>query len=211
MVRLQRILLLRQLGLPLPVVRDVLDGQRDHVAALGGHLTQLAAQRDQLQRQIASVERTLHALRTGDEHGGGIMAQEMFDGFDHTQHRDEVEQRWGAQAYRRSDQWWRGLDEQGRADFQGRAEQLRSGWLAAWRAGEPVDGPVAAALAAQHVDWIAQGWGGGQPSAEALLGLADLYVADERFAAHYGGPEPAADVRDALRSQVAGAGPQSGR
>jgi len=31
------------------------------------------------------------------------MAEEAFDGFDHTVYKEEVEQRWGADAYARSD------------------------------------------------------------------------------------------------------------
>ena len=27
------------------------------------------------------------------------MAEEMFDGFDHTQYKEEVEERWGKEAY----------------------------------------------------------------------------------------------------------------
>jgi hypothetical protein len=33
-----------------------------------------------------------------------------------------------------------------------------------------------------------------------VLGLAEMYVADPRFAQNYGGPEGAAFVRDALRA-----------
>lgn len=40
-VRLQRILLLRDLGLGLPVIAEVLAGQRDTAAALRAHLTLL--------------------------------------------------------------------------------------------------------------------------------------------------------------------------
>ena len=39
------------------------------------------------------------------------MAQDMFDGFDHTQYKDEVEQRWGKDAYATSDAWWRGMSD----------------------------------------------------------------------------------------------------
>ena len=35
------------------------------------------------------------------------MAEQMFDGFDHTQYKDEVEERWGKDAYAKSDAWWR--------------------------------------------------------------------------------------------------------
>jgi DNA-binding transcriptional MerR regulator len=38
LVRLQRILLLRELGLGLPAIAEVLDGQRDSAAALETHL-----------------------------------------------------------------------------------------------------------------------------------------------------------------------------
>ena len=44
-----------------------------------------------LQRQIATVQRTLTRLNNG----GRLMASEMFDGFEHEQYKDEVEQRWG--------------------------------------------------------------------------------------------------------------------
>jgi hypothetical protein len=36
------------------------------------------------------------------------------------------------------------------------------------------------------------------PSADELTGLAEMYVADERFAANHGGAEGAGYVRDAL-------------
>jgi MerR family transcriptional regulator, thiopeptide resistance regulator len=54
------------------------------------------------------------------------------------------------------------------------------------------------ALAARHVDWIAAGWGGARPNPEQIVGLAQMYVADQRFADKYGGVEPAGYVRDAL-------------
>lgn len=39
------------------------------------------------------------------------MAEKMFDGFDHTQYKDEVEQRWGAEAYASGDRWWTGMTD----------------------------------------------------------------------------------------------------
>ena len=40
----------------------------------------------------------------------------------------------------------------------------------------------------------------GSVSQGYFLGLADLYVADDRFAANYGGTEGATYVRDAMRA-----------
>ena len=95
LVRLQRILLLRDLGLGLPAIAEVLDHEPDAEKALGRHLDWLRQEQDRLARQVASVRQTIEALKEG----GQIMAEKMFDGFDHTRYKDEVEERWGKDAY----------------------------------------------------------------------------------------------------------------
>ena len=193
LTRLQRILMLRQLGLGVAAIGEVLDAA-DDTAALRAHLEWLHAESVRLDRQIASVERTLTSIEKGEP----IMASDMLDGFDHTQYKDEVEQRWGAQAYADSDRWWRGLGAQGQQAFMDEHAAIAAAWADLRSAGAPVDGPQAQALAARHHAWIAAGWGNKPPSADQLAGLADMYVADERFAANYGGTEGATYVRDAL-------------
>ena len=47
--------------------------------------------------------------------------------------------------------------------------------------------PARAGLAARHTEWIAVGWGGRPVTADELRGLAEMYVADDRFSRHYGG------------------------
>ena len=56
LARLQRILMLRELGLGIPAIADVLAGQRDHAQALLSHLHWLQQEKDRLDRQIASVD-----------------------------------------------------------------------------------------------------------------------------------------------------------
>ena len=104
-MRLQRILLLRDLGLGLPAIAEILDHEPDAEQALGRHLDWLRQEQDRLARQIVSVRQTMEALKDG----GQIMAEHMFDGFDHTHYKDEVEERWGKDAYAKSDAWWRGM------------------------------------------------------------------------------------------------------
>ncbi|MCA5891858.1 MerR family transcriptional regulator [Isoptericola sp. NEAU-Y5] len=197
--RLQRILLLRDLGMPLTDIGTVLDEQTDEARALRGHLDQLRAERDRLARQIASVERTLTAV----EQGGRIMAEQMLDGFDHTQHKDEVTQRWGADAYATGDAWWRGLGEDGRKAWQARLQELNDAWIGAARRGVDPTSDEGQALAARHVEWLGAvpgtpGSEQGRPAKEYVVGLAEMYVADDRFAANYGGTDGATFVRDAL-------------
>jgi MerR family transcriptional regulator, thiopeptide resistance regulator len=199
LVRLQRILLLRELGLSLPVIKQVLAGGQGLTDALHTHLLLLEQERDRVERQIASVRRTIETKERGEP----LMAEDMFDGFDHTAHREEVEQRWGADAYAAGDRWWRGLSRDQRAAWQHQVAQLSADWQAAAREGIAPDSDAAQALAGRHVEWLGgipgtPGSGTGRPTKEYVVGLGEMYVADERFAANYGGAQGAAFVRDAL-------------
>lgn len=148
----------------------------------------------------ASVERTIVTL----EEGGQLVAEKMFDGFDHTQYRDEVEERWGKDAYAASDAWYRGMSEAERDAWKDRSATLGADWIAAAESGIAPDSDEAQALARRHVDLLAgipgtPGHGTSAPAEGYLTGLGDMYVADPRFAVNYGGVEGATFVRDALR------------
>lgn len=126
----------------------------------------------------------------------------MSDNDDHTRYRDEVERRWGAQAYRDGDRWWRGLDEGGKSRFREEHAGLALAWHEARTEGWSADDPRVQQIAQRHAAWISTGWGGRPVSADALRGLAQMYVDDERFAVHYGGADGARYVRDGLVAQA---------
>ena len=131
----------------------------------------------------------------------------MTTGFDHTQHRDEVVARWGADTYARSDAWWRGMGDDERAAWQAASEQLAADWIAAADSGADPRGEAAQALAERHVAWLRgiPGTPASEPGGDLVgyvTGLAEMYVADERFGANYGGPTGASFVRDALLTHV---------
>ncbi|MBI5160906.1 MAG: MerR family transcriptional regulator [Micrococcales bacterium] len=200
LVRLQRILLLRALGLGLPAIQQVLDGRRDDLAALRIHADALRAERDLLDRRIRAVETTVRRRQRGEE----LMAEESFDGFDHREYREEVEARWGSDAWRDSDAWWRSKSPAERAEWQKRQRGLAADWADAARRGLEPASEEAQGLARRHVDWLTAipgtpGYPDG-PSPRYLAGLADMYVADPRFAANYDGG--AEFVRDALHVYV---------
>lgn len=198
LVRLQRILLLRDLGLGLPAIRELLDREIDETAALRTHLGWLEQEQHRLHRQIQAVHATITALEGKET----LMAESMFDGFDHTQYKEEVEQRWGAEAYRAGDGWWRGKTPAERAAWRARSAALAAEWAdAAARRVDPA-GEEAQVLARRQVEWLDEVPGiprfGGHPAADYVRGLGEMYVADDRFAANYGGTIGAAFVRDAL-------------
>lgn len=210
LVRLQRILLLRELGLGLPQIATVLDPSRasrasdSEASALETHLAWLREEQDRLTRQIASVENTITALRGGEN----LMAENMFDGFDHTQYKDEVEQRWGTQAYADGDRWWRGMSDEERAAWQQRVSDLGRDWIAAAESGIDPASEEAQSLARRHVEWLTgvPGTPAAVPGGDVkgyVIGLGEMYVADPRFGANYatsdGSARGAEFVRDALR------------
>lgn len=194
LVRLQRILLLRDLGLGLPAIADVLAQATDPAGALRTHLDWLRREQDRLTLQIAAVEDTLNKLEGGEQ----LMAENMFDGFDHTKYKDEVEERWGADAYAKGDRWWRSMTAAEKADWKARSAALGSDWIAAAESGIAPDSDEAQAIARRHVEWLAAIPGTPGAVKEYLTGLGEMYVADERFAVNYGGGAGAEFVRDTL-------------
>lgn len=210
LVRLQRILLLRELGLGLPQIADILGPSTGSAAlvaeasALETHLALLREEQSRLMRQIASVESTITALRGGEE----LMAENMFDGFDHAQYKEEVEDRWGKKAYADSDRWWRGMTDAERVDWQQRVSDLGRDWIAAAEGGVDPASAEAQDIARRHVEWLTgiPGTPASAPSGDVkgyVTGLGEMYVADPRFGANYatsdGGTHGAEFVRDALR------------
>lgn len=204
LVRLQRILLLRELGLGLPQIADVLEREASEIPALESHLAWLRQEQDRLMRQVASVESTITALRGGER----LMAENMFDGFDHTQYKDEVEERWGKKAYADSDRWWRSMSADEKAAWQQRVSDLGRDWIAAAESGVAPESDEAQALARRHVEWLTgiPGTPASAPGGDVkgyVIGLGEMYVADPRFGRNYatavGGTAGAEFVRDALR------------
>lgn len=202
LLRLQRILVLRGLGVGLGRIARILDQTEgaDTADALAEHVVMLHEERDRLTRQIAAVEKTINAVKGGEE----LTMDTMFDGFDHTEYRDEVERRWGADAYARSDLWWRGMAADEKSAWQQHAADLARDWVRVAESGVATDSPSAQDLARRHVEWLGSipGTPTGTDVRAYVTGLGDLYVADPRFGANYataaGGSAGAEFVRAAL-------------
>ncbi len=198
LVRLQRILVMRELGLGIPAIREAIEQHTPDATALETHLGQLRREAKRIRALITAVETTLDALHTE----GTLMAETMFDGFQHAQYESEVRERWGDQAWEDGNAWWSALDPADRQGFLDRHLALQDAYDAAIAAGLDADAPQVQSIAQRHVEWIAAGWQGRTPDAAAVRGLADMYVADPRFAknytrAHENGAE---FVRDALHA-----------
>lgn len=196
LLRLQRILILRELGVGLAAIGAVLDARADVVDTLRQHVEQLERERERLATVAESVRTTIHTIQKGGE----LVADTMFNGFDHTQYREEVEERWGRKAYADADSWWRSLSAEQKQAHQDEVAALVADFADASERGLDVRSEEVQDLARRQYEWVGVGWGGSAPSAEAFTGLGQMYVDDPRFGATYSvdGRSFAAYVRDAM-------------
>jgi MerR family transcriptional regulator, thiopeptide resistance regulator len=182
LLRLQHVRLLRELGLGLDDVADVLDGATDEVDALRRHRERLLSEADRLLRLADTVEKTIKE-RTG---GTTVAAEELFDGFRHDPYAAEARERWGEQAVeaqRRAASW----DEATATRVRDEGEAIHQELAEALRAGSAPDDPAVQAVVARHHAWVSHFW---TPDAAAYAGLGRLYVDDERFTATIDAHEP---------------------
>lgn len=200
LLSLQQILAFKELGLGLSDIAAILNSDADPVARLQQLSAEFKMTMDRLERQRESIRRAIAIYQSG----GALVPEELFDDFDHSQFQPEVEERWGKQAYASSDQWWRSMSQSQRAAWQAAGRELASDWAQAAASGVDPSSAEAQALAARQDRWLSAipgtpGAGSGHADSAYLLGLGELYIADERFAANYGGQAGAAFVAASLQ------------
>jgi hypothetical protein len=132
------------------------------------------------------------------EGGEQLMADEVFDGFDHTQYEQEVTERWGRDAYVKGDRWWRSLSDADKRAFQQQQLDIAKDYGRAHLDGLTAGSDKVQEITRRHVDWLSIT---SEPSKEYLTGLGEMYVADPRFTANYDkhGAGTAEFIRDAMK------------
>ncbi len=180
LVRLQHILVLRELGVALDRIARIVntDDAEQVTALLTDHLAGLEAERERYARLAATVRRTIDSLQKGTT----MTAADRFDGFDNSEYEPEARERWGDAAVDSSNAKWKAMGADGQAKHHAEHVAIAEG-IAALAAddAEPSD-PRVQALVARHHAWVSVFW---TPGAEAYQGLGEMYVMDHRFRANY--------------------------
>jgi len=204
--RLQRILLLRETGMPLADIAGVLDASTTPQAeteALTGHLEHLAQERAALDRRIKAVEHTLSMRRQGREPRMDVMLEGFNDRYE-----EEVVERWGRDAFDASNQWWHGKSVQQQKEWKARADALLARWRVIQQEGHELDSAKAQEHAAVHVEWFKEipgtptHAGDTAKSVDMIQGLADQYDTNPDFHVAFGTPAAARFAANALRLHV---------
>ena len=186
--RLQQILFYRQLGLPLEEIRRTLDSPSyARSQALEAHLALLRQQQEELNAVIRNVEKTICSLK-----GECSMSdKEKFEGFkqelirkNNEQYGEEVIAKYGKENLDESN---RKLSNMSEAQWQGQQELSERIFTLLAKAMEKQDPACAEALevADCHRQWLCLFWKDGLYNKQAHRGMAEMYVADERFTAYY--------------------------
>jgi DNA-binding transcriptional MerR regulator len=182
LLRLQQILIGRELGLALEEIRRSLDDPGfDRGAVLRAQRLQLEARAQQTAGMIRAID---HALAALDEEGEKNMdTKAIFEGFDHAKHEAEAEQRWGETAAFEESR--RRTKRYTPADWKCHAAEQAAIYAAAatlMNEGRPPGSPEAMDVAERHRLLIDRWF---YPcSATMHVGLAGLYESDARFAAN---------------------------
>jgi DNA-binding transcriptional MerR regulator len=182
-LRLQQVLVFRELGVTLDEIAAALDSTTDRAALLRKHREGLVERRARLDAMLAAVDAALVALEKGKTMQP-VDVKKMFEGFNHDDYEDEARERWGnTDAYKESSrrtkqygkQEWDAIRTESEAIHQRLAELMQQGAAS----GDPA---VQAAVEDHrlHIDrWF-------YPCSKQMHhGLGEMYIADARFTANF--------------------------
>jgi len=200
--RLQDILYYRALGVELACIRECLDDPSfDRLAALRTHLAALEAEQRRIQGLIDSVKETILTQERNE-----VMSDEKkFEAFKRRA-LEEYEKTYGAESREKYgdaevDEMCAnvmGLTQGQYQEWERLGEEILEKLSAAVSAGADPAGEEGREIAALHRRWLTVT--GNKYDVQRHRGLAELYIADERFTAYYDGTVPgcARFLRDAV-------------
>ncbi|TDD11696.1 MerR family transcriptional regulator [Nonomuraea deserti] len=186
LLRLQQILVLRELDLGLTEIKEIIDRHTDPVAALREHHQRLLGERDRLDAVARMVARTITELQANE--GKNDMSkisrpENLFEGFDGARYGAEARERWPEQWEQSGQQEL--LDtmtpqEIDRMQQEATAGMIRMAELMA--TGTPADDPAVLAELDAHYRHMSRFW---TPTAAQYAHLGRMQADDERFRANY--------------------------
>lgn len=185
---LQQILFYRELGIELRDIGEILNNPEfDREKALESHLSALLLKKNQLERLIGNVTKTISALK-----GEAVMNdKEKFEGFkdkmiadNEANYGKEIRRKYGDGAVNASNVRIKGMTEEKMREAEELRQRIEELLGEAFAQGNPA-GELAQEVCELHKQWLNIFWPEGMYSEKAHIGLADMYVEDERFKANY--------------------------
>lgn len=183
---LQQILFYRELEVSLEDIMKIIHQHTfDSMEALKNHYNHLQIKRARLDKIIENVEKTIQSKQ-----GGIVMKdQDKFEGLkerliekNEQKYGKEIREKYGDRTVDESNAKLKGMSQEDYEGMTALGEEILALLKEAFATGDP-GSDLAQKLAHKHKQWLTYSWP--SYSKEAHAGLADMYVADERFAAYY--------------------------
>ncbi|MEO3800442.1 MerR family transcriptional regulator [Nonomuraea sp. B1E8] len=186
LLRLQQVLVLRELGLGLPEIKEIVERHTDPVAALREHHQRLLTERDRLNEVARMVERTIAELQQNE--GKTTMSkisrpENLFEGFDSARYEAGARERW-QEHWQQSGQQevLAGRTPQELEQMQREATAGMIRMAEHMLAGAPVDAPQVFAELDLHYRHLNESWA---PTKAQYLHLARMQAQEEQFRTNY--------------------------
>jgi len=198
-LRLQQVLVFRELGVPLEDIGPAIDRTTDRAALLRKHRAALVDKRGRIDAMVTAVDAALEVLEKARTTMQPEDFKTLFDGFNAEDHAEEARERWGhTEAYkesaRRSQQYGKPEWEAIRRESEGIYARLRE----LMQQGAAVSDPAVQAAVEDHRRHLERWF---YPCSRQMHhGLGEMYVADPRFTANLDKVAPgfAQFLRDAI-------------
>jgi len=186
LLRLQRILLFREFGIPLAAIARLLEcPHTEQVAQLELQRATLLAEAERYRILAGTIDRTIASLTSLGE---TTMAHEdLYKGLGpdrQAAYRAEIAARYGSDAVERADTALAGMGEGGRQAMVDELAEIELALAQQLRAGVPADDARLAPLVARHRAWVGKMWGR-ECTFEAHAGLGEMYAAHPDFRQRY--------------------------
>ena len=199
--RLQQILFYRELGVSLESIKNILTSPSfDGASALRDHREKLLEKREQLDLLIANVEKTIAEtegrIKMTDKERFEGFKQKMIDD-NEKKYGKEIRAKYGDEQVNKSNEKIKGMTKEQYAEAERLSTEVITTLNEAFKTGDPA-GELAQKAADLHRRWLSLYWD--KYTKEAHAGVAQMYVADERFRAYYDKDQPgtAEFLRDAI-------------
>jgi DNA-binding transcriptional MerR regulator len=187
LLRLQQILLHRELDIPLGEIRAILDDPAfDQLEALRLQREKLAAEAKRYAQLVRTIDRTI-----ADLNGESAMRNaELYKGI--SAEKQAEYEKWLIEKYggdmpqeiATSRRRYDSLSEAEKAAIQAQLRDMETAWADAMKNGVPADSPALDPVLARFRQWVAEAWGRPCPP-EQFAGLADLHLGHPDFVSRY--------------------------
>lgn len=201
LLRLQQILFYKEMGISLEEIGNILDDPEfDLIQALEGHKQSLDQRKKQIETMLNTLTKTIINLKEKNM----LQHEELYEGLSKEQadlYRKEAIARHGQHAIERAEYALKNRTKE-ELDFL-KKEQKEIAERLFELTGAPPESEAVQATIARHYNNIRKFWGthdDQDQQKEAYMGLADLYLTDERFLQTHGGPQPqlASFIKEAI-------------